>query len=69
MMFEPSPRAFMPQRHQNADGKHENGDKGAAHMQQKDNADQRDDDAFLGQRFASSLDRIVDQVGAVRRPE
>ena len=34
-------------------------------MQQKDDADQRDDDALFGQRVLERLDRAVNQIGAV----
>ena len=40
--------------HEHADRQHDDGDQGAAHMQQEDHADQRDDDAFLGQRAVSA---------------
>ena len=38
------------ERHQDADGQHQDGDERAAHMQQEHDAHQRDDEAFLEQR-------------------
>ena len=40
------------ERHQDADRQHQDGDERAAHMQQEHDADQRDDDAFFGERVA-----------------
>ena len=41
---------------QDADRQHEDRHQRAAHMQQEDDADQRDDDAFLDQRVLERVD-------------
>ena len=43
----------------------QDGDQSAADVQQKDDADQRDDDAFFGQRALEGLDRAMNEIGAV----
>ena len=53
---------------QHAERQRDDGDQRAAHMQQEDDADQRDDDAFLDQRALERLDGAVDQVASGRRP-
>ena len=53
------------ERHQDADGQHDDRHQGAADVQQKHDAHQRDDEAFLEQRAAQRLDGAVDQLGAV----
>ena len=65
-MFEPRPSVLHGREsHQDADRQHENGDQRAAHVQQKHDADQRDDGAFLDQRVLQRLDRGMDQLRAV----
>ena len=58
-------RVQQPHGDQHADRQHQDRDQRAADVQQKDDADQRDDDAFLDQRVLQRLDRAVDQIGAV----
>ena len=53
------------ERHQDADGQHDDGDQGAAHVQEEHDADQRDHEAFLEQRAAQGVDGAIDQLGAV----
>ena len=50
---------------QNAKWQSDNCNQRTADMQQEDDADQGDDDAFLRQRALESVDRAVDQLGAV----
>ena len=58
-------RMQQPHGDQHADRQHQDRDQCAADMQQKDDADQRDDDAFLGQRVFQRLDRAMNEIGAV----
>ena len=58
-------RLHRRERHQDADGQHDDRHKGAAQMQQEHDADQCDDDALLDQRPLQRLDRSLDQPGAV----
>ena len=58
-------RLHRRERDQHADRQHDDGDERAAHMQQEDDADERDDDAFLDERPAQRLDRGVDELRAV----
>ena len=55
----------QPQGDQHADRQHQDGDERAADMQQKDDADQGDNDAFLGQRVFEGLDCAVNKIGPV----
>ena len=50
---------------QHAERQRDDGDERAARVQQKDDADQRDDEAFLEQRPLERVDGAVDQIGAV----
>ena len=50
---------------QHAERQRDDGDERAAHMQQEDEADERDDQAFLDQRALERVDGAVDQIGAV----
>ena len=53
------------ERHQNADGQHDDRHQGAADVQEEHDADQRHHQAFLEQRAAQGLDGAIDQLGAV----
>ncbi len=53
------------ERHQDADGQHQDGDEGTPHVQQEHDADERDDDALLDQRVAQGFDGRVDELRAV----
>ena len=57
--------AHRRERHQDADGQHEDRDKRAADVQKKDDAHQRDDGALLQERMLQGVDRRIDEVGAV----
>ena len=50
---------------QDADRQRDDGDECAAHMQEKNDANERNDHAFLDQRGFQRVDRAIDQVGAV----
>ena len=50
---------------EDGDRQHQDGDQRRAQMQQENDADQRDDQAFLGQRALERVDGTVDQFGAV----
>ena len=50
---------------QHAERQRDDGDERAAGMQQEDDADERDDEAFLEQGPLQRVDGAVDQVGAV----
>ena len=50
---------------QHAERQRDDGDQRAAHVQQEDDADEGDDDAFLDQRALQRVDGAVDQVRAV----
>ena len=50
---------------QHAERQGDDGDQRAADMQQEDEADQRDDQAFLDQRPFERVDGAVNQVGAI----
>ena len=50
---------------EDGDRQHQDGDQRRAQMQQENDADQRDDQAFLGQRALQRVDGAVDQFGAV----
>ena len=50
---------------EDADRQHQDGDERASQMQQEDHADQRHDDALLGQRVLQRVDRRLDQMRAV----
>ena len=66
MILAPSPsRLHRAKSHQDANGEHQDRHQGAAEMQQKHDADQRDDEALLEQRVLERVDRRVNQVGAV----
>ena len=54
-----------PQRHQDADGQHQDGHQRAAQVQQEHDADERHDDALLDQRVLQSVDGRLDQLRAV----
>jgi hypothetical protein len=58
-------RVQQPHGDQHADGQHQDGDERTAHMQQKDDADERDDDALFGQCVLQRLDRAMNEIGAV----
>ena len=53
------------ERHEDAHGEHEDGDQRAAHVQQKDDAHQRDHHAFLKERRLERGDGAVDELRAV----
>ena len=66
MMFELMPWPIHDEEgHQHRDGQNDDGDERAAEVQQKREADERDDEAFLDQLFFERLDRAVDERGAV----
>ncbi len=50
---------------EDGDRQHQDGDQRRAQMQQENDADQRDDQAFLGQRALQRVDGAVDQFRAV----
>ncbi len=50
---------------QHAERQRDDGDQRAAHVQQEDDADQRDDEAFLDKRGFERGDGALDEVGAV----
>src|SRR5215831_17875975 len=56
MMLEPSPTAFMAERHQHTDRQHQDGDERAAHVQQEENADQCHNGALFEERAAQRFD-------------
>ena len=66
-MLEPSPMQLHGrERHQDADRQHQDGDQRAAHVQQEDDADERDDDALLDRACVFSVSiGGVDQLRAV----
>ena len=51
--------------HQHADGQHDDRDQGTPDVQQEDDADEGDDDAFLDQRALQRVDGPQDQLRAV----
>ena len=51
--------------HQHADWKHQDGDERAAHMQKKQETDERDDQAFFQERVPQIFDRGADQRRAI----
>ena len=66
MMFELRPSSCMAMNgDQHADRQHDDGHQRAAHVQEEDDADQRDDDALLDQRAAQVVDGPLDQLRAV----
>src|SRR5258707_1398733 len=51
--------------HQDADRQHYDRDQSTTHVQQEHDADERNDDAFLGERSLQRLDRIVNEIGTI----
>src|SRR5262249_58634996 len=58
-------RAHDVKSDQHADRQHDDRDEGAAGVQQKDHADQRDDNALLEERVFQCVDRAIDQARPV----
>jgi hypothetical protein len=58
-------RAHGDESDQHADRQHQDGDQGAAHVHQEDDADQRDDDRLLNQRPFQRVDGAVYQFRTV----
>ena len=62
MMFELIPCRYMIRNEiKHRDGQDDNGDERAPEVEQKRDADQRHDDAFLDQFFLERLDRTLDE--------
>src|SRR5258708_1930873 len=51
--------------HPDANRQHYDRDESTTHVQQDHDADERNDDAFLGERSLQRLDRIVNEIGTV----